>query len=282
MGDRASSPSLRMTLDPFYQAFARESQQPDPAIDLARATLLIARFEYPRLAIDPYLHQLDRLADEIRQRLPSSPYPLKIIQTINRYLFEDLQYTGNSEDYYDPRNSYLNDVLDRRTGIPLTLSIIYLEVAKRIDFPMVGVGLPGHFIIRPNLDDIDIFVDPFHRGEILFEQDCAERLSQIYQQPVKLEAHFLETVSNHQILVRMLTNLKYIYLNGQRWEKTLQMIDLLLLLIPNHPIELRDRGLIYYRLRELDRARQDLGFYLALLPDARDADTIRQLLQEIG
>jgi regulator of sirC expression with transglutaminase-like and TPR domain len=269
-----------MNLDPLYQDFARTIQQPD--IDLARAALQIARFEYPRLSIEPYLHKLDRMADEIRERLPEGFYPLKIIQTINRYLFDDLQFIGNTEDYYDPRNSYLNDVIDRRTGIPITLSIVYLEIARRIDFPMVGIGLPGHFIIRPNFEEAGIFVDPFHRGEILFEQDCADRLSQIYQQPVKLEAHFLTTVSEHQILVRMLTNLKYIYLNGQRWEKTIETIDLLLLLIPNHPIELRDRGLIYYRLRELDRARQDLGFYLALLPDARDAGTIRQLLQEIG
>ncbi|MEG3436241.1 transglutaminase-like domain-containing protein [Pannus brasiliensis CCIBt3594] len=271
-----------MTPDLLYQAFAREIQYPDPDIDLARAALQIARFEYPRLAIEPYLHRLDRMAEEVRERLPATRYPLKVIQTINEYLFEELQFSGNTQDYYDPGNSYLNDVIDRRTGIPLTLSIVYLEIAKRLDFPMVGVGLPGHFIIRPNFDEVAIFVDPFHRGEILFEEDCQERLSQIYQQPVKLEAHFLATVTNHQILVRMLTNLKYIFLNRQRWEKTIQTIDLLLLLIPNHPIELRDRGLLFYRSGQLDRAKQDLGFYLALLPDARDADTIRQLLQEIG
>jgi regulator of sirC expression with transglutaminase-like and TPR domain len=271
-----------MTLDLLYQAFGQEIQRPDPDIDLAKAALQIARFEYPRLDFDRYLETLDRMATEVSERLPKTFYPLKIIQTINQYLFEDLQFIGNTEDYYDPRNSYLNDVIDRRTGIPLTLSIVYLEIAKRLDFPMVGIGLPGHFIIRPNFDEGEIFVDPFHRGEVLFEQDCEERLSQIYQQPVKLEAHFLHRVTNQQVLVRMLTNLKYIYLNRQKWEKTIEMIDLLLLLIPHHPIELRDRGLLYFQLGQLENARQDLGFYLAILPNAQDAEAIRQLLQKIG
>ncbi len=271
-----------MTLELLYQAFIETIQHPDSEINLARAALQIANFEYPRLKIDHYLNRINLMADEVKKRLPDRLYPLKIVKVINQYLFEDLQFTGNNQEYYDPRNSYLNDVIDRRTGIPLTLSIIYLEIAKQIDFPMVGIGMPGHFIIRPDFEEVEIFVDPFHGGEILFKQDCQERLSQIYQQPVKLEEHFLNIATNQQILLRLLTNLKYIYLNRQQWSQTIRTIDLLLLLIPNHPLELRDRGLVYYQIGQLSQAQQDLGFYLALLPNAQDAESIRQLLQKIN
>jgi len=262
----------------FYQ----EINQPDNQIDLAKASLFIAEQEYPNLDIEEYLNALDTMAQEVKERLPDSFYPLKIIQTINYYLFEDLGFQGNTTDYYDPRNSFLNEVIDRRTGIPITLSVVYLEIAKRLDFPMVGVGMPGHFIIRPNFEEAGIFVDAFNRGEILFEQDCEQRLQQIYQQPVKLELHFLESVSNKQILGRMLTNLKYIYLNRQQLSKGITTIEQLLLIFPNHPLELRDRGLIYYQLGEWEKSVQDLGFYLALLPDAQDAEVIRQLLEKIN
>jgi len=139
-----------MTLALLYQAFIETIQHPDPEINLARAALQIANFEYPRLNIDHYLNRINLMAEEVKKRLPDRLYPLKIVKIINQYLFEDLQFTGNTQEYYDPRNSYLNDVIDRRTGIPLTLSIIYLEIAKQIDFPMVGIGMPGHFIIRPD------------------------------------------------------------------------------------------------------------------------------------
>jgi regulator of sirC expression with transglutaminase-like and TPR domain len=271
-----------MTLEPLYQAFIETIQHPDPDINLAKAALQIACFEYPHLKVDNYLNRINLMADEVKKRLPDRLYPLKIVKIINQYLFEDLQFTGNTQDYYDPRNSYLNDVIERRTGIPLTLSIIYLEIAKQIDFPMVGIGMPGHFIIRPDFEEVEIFVDPFHGGEILFEQDCQERLSQVYQQPVKLEEHFLNIATNQQILLRLLTNLKYIYLNRQQWSQTIRTLDLLLLLIPNHPLELRDRGLVYYQIGQFTQAKQDLGFYLALLPNAQDAESIRQLLQKIN
>ncbi|WP_041933265.1 transglutaminase-like domain-containing protein [Gloeothece verrucosa] len=264
------------------QNFYQEIHQPDAQIDLAKASLYLAQQEYPKLDIDEYLNALDTMAQEIKERLPDSFYPLKIIQTINHYLFEDLGFEGNRTDYYDPRNSFLNQVIDRRTGIPITLSVVYLEIAKRLDFPMVGIGMPGHFIIRPNFEEAGIFVDAYNQGEILFEQDCEQRLQEVYQQPVKLEPHFLEPVTNQQILGRILTNLKYIYLNGQQFFKALTILEYILLIFPNHPLELRDRGLIYYHLGETQKASQDLGFYLALLPDAQDAQVIRQLLEKMN
>ncbi len=263
------------------QNFLDEINQPDEQINLAKAAFYYALDEYPDLEVEEYLNALDTMAEEVKERLPDSHYPLKILQTINHYLFADLDYRGNTEDYYNPRNSYLNEVIDRRTGIPITLSVLYLEIAKRLNFPMVGIGMPGHFIIRPDFENAGIFVDVFNQGEILFEQDCEERLSQVYQQNVKLEPHFLQPVSNQQILVRMLTNLKYIYLNREQYDKVLRTIDKILLLIPNHPIELRDRGLLYYQLGRWQKAAQDFNLYLAILPTAQDAQAIRQLLEKI-
>ncbi|WP_041237747.1 SirB1 family protein [Gloeothece citriformis] len=262
--------------------FYHEVTQPDHQINLAKACLLIASQEYPTLDLEEYLNALDTMGQEIEERLPASSYPLKIIQTINDYLFKDLGFKGNTTDYYDPRNSFLNDVIDRRIGIPITLSVVYLELAKRLNFPMVGIGMPGHFMIRPDFEEAGIFVDVFNRGEILFEQDCEQRLQQVYQQPVKLEPHFLDAVTNQQILGRILTNLKYIYLNRQEFSKTLKTIEQILLIFPNHPLELRDKGLIYYQLGQWEKASQDLKIYLALLPDAQDATVIRQLLQQIS
>ncbi|NER84584.1 MAG: hypothetical protein F6K42_34695, partial [Leptolyngbya sp. SIO1D8] len=134
--------------------FCREIQQPDDAINLAAAALYIAQEEYPELDVGVYLHQLDMMALQLRDRLPEETYPLKILRAINDYLFKAQGFTGNSQDYYDPRNSFLNHVLDRRTGIPITLSLVYLELARRIGLPMAGVGMPGHFLVRPTVDEM--------------------------------------------------------------------------------------------------------------------------------
>lgn len=262
----------------FYQAI----QQPNEQIDLARAALYLAQEEYPHLDPEEYLNALDVMADEVRERLPAERYPLRIVQTLNRYLYEDLGFAGNAAQYYDPRNSYLNDVIEQRRGIPITLSLVYLEVAKRVDFPMVGVGMPGHFLIRPAVAEMEIFVDPFHRGAVMFAEDCQERLSQIYGQPVELRPEFLQAVGNHQFLARMLTNLKMIYLNQQDWPRSLSMVERILLLFPNSPQEQRDRGILYYHLGRWAEASLDLEAYLDQSPTARDAYFIRNLLAQIS
>ncbi len=258
--------------------FYKEIHCPDAQIDLAKAALYIAQEEYPDLYPEEYLNALDVMAAEVEERLPKERYPLRVIQTINRYLFEDLGFTGNTSDYYDPRNSFLNDAIERRTGIPITLSLIYLEVARRVDFPMVGIGMPGHFLIRPDFEEAGIFVDAFNRGEILFPEDCQARLSQIYNQPVKLQPGFLEPVSRRRFLGRMLSNLKLIYLNRGDLLKSLAAVERILLLFPGAAIELRDRGILYYQMGHWPEACQDLDTYLAQVPTADDAEAIRHLL----
>lgn len=221
------------------------------------------------------------MAIDLRPRLPIERYPLKVVQEINRYLFETLGFRGNRDDYYDPNNSFLNQVLDRRLGIPITLSLVYLELAQRLDFPMVGIGLPGHFLVQPAFDGVDIFVDVFGGGEILFPQDCADRLSALYGQPVQLRPEFLQPVGPKRFLARMLTNLKSIYIQAGQASQALAAIERILLLFPESPLELRDRGLLCYQAERYTEARQDLERYVALVPTARDRPIIRELLNRL-
>ncbi|MCU0525339.1 MAG: tetratricopeptide repeat protein [Elainella sp. Prado103] len=263
------------------QRFYQEIHQPDDQINLARAALYLAQEAYPELDSEEYLNALDTMASEVRERLPASPYPLRIIQVLNQYLYEDLQFRGNTEEYYDPDNSYLNQVIDRRLGIPITLSLVYLEVADRIQFPMVGVGMPGHFLIRPTIEDMQVFVDPFHQGEVLFSEDCQNRLSEIFNRPIELRPEYLAPVAPRQFLMRMLGNLKSIYLSRNEALKALAAVERMLLLFPDAVFEQRDRGLLYYQIGRWSEASLDLETYLAQVPQAKDAVSIRGLLNQI-
>ncbi len=253
----------------------------DAPFSLAEAALYIALEEYPELEVQSYLQRLDTMAAEVSQQLPSEPYPLKILQAINHYLFETLGFQGNGQDYYDPRNSFLNEVLDRRMGIPITLSLVYLEIAHRIGFPMTGVNFPGHFLIRPEQEGMELWVDPFNHGEILFPEDCKDRLESMYQRPVELRAEFFEAIAPRQFLVRMLNNLKHIYLNQGDLYRCLAACERILLVDPDIVMEKRDRGVLYYQLGRWIEARQDLEDYLAQIPQAQDRPLIHQLLDRI-
>jgi regulator of sirC expression with transglutaminase-like and TPR domain len=264
------------------QRFYEEINQPDEQIDLAKAALYLAQEEYPEIDAEVYLSVLEKMAMEVVERLPAERYPLRMIQTLNQYLYDELGFCGNHQDYYDPRNSYLNEVLDRRTGIPITLSLVYLAVAARINFPMVGVGMPGHFLLRPAVESMLVFVDPFHRGETMFAEDCQERLSQIYGAPVDFRPEFLEPVGSRYFLARMLTNLKAIYISKSDLPRTLSVVDRILLLFPSALTEQRDRGFIYYQLSRWTEARQDLTDYLDQLPNAPERSVILDLLTQMG
>jgi regulator of sirC expression with transglutaminase-like and TPR domain len=194
--------------------FFAEINQSDRDIDLARAALYIAQTAYPDLDIESQIQLLDKMAEQVAKRLPESRYPLLVIRTINDYLYGDLGFTGNNSNYYDPRNSFLNDVLARRTGIPITLALVYLEIARRIGFPMIGIGMPGHFMIRPDFEDSEIFIDTFNHGEILFAEDCRQKLMNIYQQNIPaLTAALVPSVTKRQFIARMLNNLQVIYID---------------------------------------------------------------------
>lgn len=262
--------------------FCREIDQPDEAMNLAAAALYIAQEEYPDLDCNAYLQRLDVMAVELGDRLPEEAYPLKIIQAINRYLFEARGFVGNRQQYYDPRNSFLNQVLDRRTGIPITLSLVYLELARRIGLPMAGVAMPGHFLVRPTVDEMAIFVDAFHNGDIMFEEDCRDRLQMLYGKAAALRPEHLLPIGPRPFLARLLMNLKVIYLQQQDIPRALAAIDRILLLLPDSQLERRDRGLLYYRQGQLPEARNDLKDYLLKAPEAQDAFEIQQVISQIN
>jgi regulator of sirC expression with transglutaminase-like and TPR domain len=254
---------------------------PDSAIPLAEAALLMACEEYPQLEVSPYLDKLDEMADMAQKSLSDGDSPVQTIEKINTLLFETLGFRGASEDYYDPRNSFFNDVLDRRVGIPITLSTVYLEVARRLKFPIVGVGMPGHFIVKFATREDEFFLDPFNRGEILTREDCQRRLHDMYGDSLEFHDRLLGRVTNRQILWRMLNNLKLIYLKAQAFDKGLAIVDMMLMTNPEDFEQLRDRGLLRLQLRQFEPATKDLNQYLNSCPAARDREEIQSHLTEL-
>jgi regulator of sirC expression with transglutaminase-like and TPR domain len=244
---------------------------PEAGLDLAEAALLIAREEYPELDVSGYVARLDEMGRALRTRLQEEPRPERAIMALNRYFFQEEGFHGNTDAYYDPRNSYLNDVLDRRTGIPITLSTVYMEVARRAGLDVDGVGLPGHFVVRVNLPGHPLLIDPFHRGALLSPEDCQQRLDRIFGGKVKVEARMLASCSHKSMLERMLRNLKAIYLKEQDHLRALRTVELLLEIEPHSAEDVRDRGTIYAALDCYALAARDLEAYLALVPAAPEA-----------
>jgi regulator of sirC expression with transglutaminase-like and TPR domain len=274
MSARSSDPSSR-------QRFAAILAQPEESLDLAEAALLIACEEYPALDLSRYLRHLDLMGDSLAARLPASPDAQAVAGVVNQYLFREQGFHGNTDAYYDPRNSFLNEVLDRRTGIPITLSAVYMEVARRAGVPAFGVGLPGHFVVRLQGVDREILVDPFHGGTTLTERDCQDRLDRIFGGRVKMEPRMLEAVSPRQILERMLRNLKAIYAKEQDHARALGVLELLLCLGPGNLDDLRDRGLAYAALECYGLAVRDLEAYLALAGEARRTPELLRVLETL-
>lgn len=253
----------------------------DADFDLARAALLIAAEEYPQLVPEPYLRRLDLLAERVRDRLGDEVAPPLMLQEIGYVLFEEEGFRGNAEAYYDPRNSYLNDVLDRRVGIPITLSIVYLEVGWRLGLPLEGVNFPGHFLIRYPGEAVPLLVDPFQLGEIRFEDQAQELLDRVYGGSVQLRPDYLRAADRKDILFRLLSNLKGIHQNARDDARTLAAVERLLLIRPDAAEELRDRGMLLARAGRNDEAIADLERYLESAPRAPDAARVRMLLAEL-
>ena len=248
--------------------------RPDREVNLAEAALLVAAEEYADLDVRAYLVRLDEMGVALRQRLEEEPRPERAIMALNRYLFQEQGFRGNTERYYDARNSYLNDVIDRKTGIPITLSTVYMEVARRAGLEVEGVGLPGHFVVRVQMPSRALLVDPFHGGSLLTERDCQERLDRIFEGKVKLEPKMLRPCRRKEMLERLLRNLKAIYLRDQNLDRALRVVDLIVRIQPGSAEDLRDRGVLYAALDCYGLAARDLESYLALAPQARDAEDL--------
>ncbi|MEL6354629.1 MAG: tetratricopeptide repeat protein [Cyanobacteria bacterium J06627_28] len=270
-----------MRLSPAGQRFYQEVQKSSGRINLTTAALYIAQEEYWDMEPRVYLEALDDMAAAVRSRLPKGRYPLKVIQVINQYLFDELKFAGNSQDYYNPDNSLLNCVIDRRLGIPITLSLVYLEIANRVQFPMVGVGMPGHFLVRPVVEEMEVFVDPFNQGETLFLADCQQRFAQMFPGG-EWHGSYLNGVMPKPFLTRMLMNLKFAYVQLEAYDQAVGVLDKLLILMPDESQQIRDRGLLHHQLENFELARQDLERYLRSHPSPPDGYQIQQILARIS
>ncbi|HEX2167740.1 MAG TPA: transglutaminase-like domain-containing protein [Longimicrobiales bacterium] len=261
--------------------FADVVQKPEPEIDLAEAALLIAAEEYPQVAPEPYLRRLDELAERTRDRLWDETAPIMMVQEVSRVLFEEEGFRGNRMEYYDPRNSFLNDVLDRRMGIPITLSIVYLEVGWRVGIPLHGVNFPGHFLVRYAGEAVQLLVDPFQQGMVRFEDEAQDLLDHVYGGSVLMQPEFLREADRRDILVRLLANLKGNYLNRRDDTRALSAIERILLVRPNSADDERDRGIVLTRLGREREAAAALQRYLELVPDAPDTARVQLLLDQL-
>jgi regulator of sirC expression with transglutaminase-like and TPR domain len=253
----------------------------DNAIDLARASLLIARVEYPELAVDDYIAKLDEMAAVVTRRLNPNESLAKALETLNHYLFVELGFEGNLTDYFDPRNSYLNQVLERRLGIPITMCILYLEMGRRLGLHLQGVSFPGHFLVKFRVADGDVVLDPFLGGVSLSRTELVSRLEDVLsadEDPEASLAQHLAPASNREILSRMLRNLKGIYLSRDDLPRALRTVNHILVLNPDHREQIRERARLYERLECSQAAARDYQRYLELTPNAADAEELREKL----
>ncbi len=264
------------------ERFADVARCRDGDIDLAEAALWIAAEADPALDVRSCLAQIDRLAEKARARVAAEASDGQRVAILNRILFEEERFQGNREDYYDPRNSFLNWVLERRTGIPITLCLLYVEVARRVGLRADGVSFPGHFLakVRDRDADRDIVVDAFE-GRVLDPADCEQRLQAAFGPDARLEARSLAAAGPREILIRILGNLKISYLGRDEYEAALACCDRVLLLAPDTALELRDRGLLYQRLECFAAALTDLERFLELAPGQESGAAIRALLPNL-
>ncbi len=261
------------------EKFLTLSGVPDERINVAEAALWIAQEEYPGLDVVSYLRHLDFLASEVRCEIRADMSPAEQVSRLNHFLFAECGFTGNHTEYYDPRNSFLNEVMDRRLGIPLTLSLVYCEVAQRIGVPVRGIGFPGHFLCK-YVGAQEIIIDPFFHV-IVGRDECMSRLRDFFGPTATLDRRWLEPATAREVLVRMLSNLKQIYVERNDSERALGCTDRILLLTPDAPRELRDRGLLYQRLECFAAALHDLERYLRLAPHDETADLVREILPDL-
>ena len=266
------------------ERFGRLVSGADNEINLAEAALLIAAEEYRALDIPAYLKKLDEMAATLKRRLRADISQADTIIAMNRYLFDELGFAGDAANYYDARNSFLNEVIDRKRGIPITLAMIYIEIARRIGLPVQGVAFPAHFLVKCPLRDGTVVLDPYAKGASLSFEELRRRVKALRNgaEPTRsMVAGMLITASNREILARLLRNLKGIYSHHKEWMKALSATDRIISVMPDLAEEYRDRGMIYLNLECFRAALFDFQAYLKMLPVARDADTVRQKVAEL-
>ncbi|MEJ2060648.1 MAG: tetratricopeptide repeat protein [Gammaproteobacteria bacterium] len=256
----------------------KEREQTTSPLD---AALAIAAREYPGLKATDYRRLIDEWSVELKGQLPENPSLEDRLRTLNHFMFDEKGFSGNIDDYYDPRNSFINEVIDRRVGIPITLSVVYIELGRRIDLPLEGVSFPGHFLVKLPVYRHAVVLDPFNRGVSLDEHDLEEMLSEYFDTEVDDLGSLLQAASTREIVMRLLRNLKGIYLAKDELPKALEVMNLMLSLDETQTTEYRDRGLVLASLECYQAASTDLVHYLELAREADDADQIRETLIQL-
>ena len=261
----------------------RAALRGEPGVALDIAALEMAAIDRPGLDSAPYLAMLDRIAVELDTRLGghvAADGP-RFVRIANQYLFDELGFRGNDTDYYDPCNSCLDVVLDRRTGIPISLSVVYIEVARRLAKPVWGIGLPGHFVVQYSDLEYSTYIDPFHAGKLLTEDDCTKLAREITGVDPTSEPSTLAPVGTRYILVRMLNNLRSAYFRVKQYGKAATVMDLLVEAFPDNADYYKTRGVARLHLREFVAAKRDLEQYLKISPNAEDRAEITRQLEAI-
>lgn len=278
-----------MDYDEFYMViqaldyFASLVQQ-DDSIPLFEAALAIAQDAEPDLDLAAALAEVDTLAATLQRRLAEDASSIQKLRILNHFFYRELGFAGNVNDYYDPDNSYLHRVLDTRRGIPISLAVLYMELAQQIGLNVKGISFPGHFLMKLSVQAGDIVLDPFN-GASLSKEELEERLAPYFEQNDYLEtvplSYYLHSAHPRQILVRMLRNLKTLFSEREHWQRVLDVQQRLVILLPEDVEEIRDRGLAYANLECPQAALQDLETYLAERPHAHDAAVVRRRLPEL-
>lgn len=263
------------------QQLADELARSDADMNLARAALLVAKEEYPQLSVALYLARLDQIAEEVKDRLANETAPPVVLGEVIETLYVRRKLKGNTEAYDDPRNSFLNDVLDRGTGIPLTLGIVLLESGWRLGLPLEGVKFPGHFLVRYTGSAVRLIIDPFEGGKVRFEDQTQELLDKRYGGVVSMRESYLRTATKRDMLVRLLTNLKGIYAKIGDDRRSLGVVERILMVHPTSPPVSRSRGVLLARLGRHEEAASQLEAYLRVSPSAEDKREVLAMVRDL-
>ena len=263
--------------DPFVSEWTAFSKNPN--YNLIEKCLKLAEIlEYHDLDIAKYVERINEIGNSIRMKISGVKNPTYLISILNEYLFDELGFCGAEEDYYDPGNSFLNTVLDKKTGIPITLSIIYAEAAKNIGLDLKIVGFPGHVIVKYKNE---IILDPFYRGRLLTIENLEEILDRNFGDGVEFVPEYLNEATTEQLLTRLLRNLKNAYTQSYAYDNAMKCTDMILGIQPESPEEIRDKGILEERLLRYDKALPLLNKYLELEPEADDVDFILELIKSV-
>ena len=275
------SASLALTGKPLtHDPFTALSQivEEDESLDLGAAALTIGRAHYPDLDISPYLERLDALALRARKRIGRLSRPERVLSALRDFVWEEEGYRGNADHYYDPANSFLHEVLDRRLGLPITLSVLYLSIGHRLELPLYGVGMPMHFLVKIVGKTGEAFLDPFHGDLLESPEECAELLEQVAGRTVPFSPDYLNATPKRLILYRLLNNLKHLYLQREQPARAGRVIEQMLIVQPNSADDLRDRGILYLQERAYTKGIEWLARYLEIAPQAPDSGRVRHAI----